>query len=472
MERIYSRRIRRLIICLFLMGSFNMLSAGTFEWTGVKDVAYNGTTSNPTFYKEGWSKWSTEVPTSPNNSMYVRAKVYIPVKDWGRQSCADERTQTIINVATIGNNTVRKEEGSYTKYNTGWSRNNPSCGGPGEDYKDSYSAGCKCWLGSTPTGWCAKGADGFCGKDNESKPCGEKGYTKKCHWIVCQQMQDSWESGCNSDFSSNSDQGCGSRRTYCYYTTSSFLEYSTTQSNTTNAKNWKASLSAAGGYAKEVYIYSYPTRVYIDYNGNGNDKICGNGETASWSSGSNSDNANTSILYKDGNPVCSTSFTTNTMKSSYIDYANGGNLKANQYYKIGSDFKGWSLTPNGPVLFNKDGQRATSQQLKARPGESITLYVQWTKHNYRVTFSYLCGNIQNVTYKYGEGVDLDDLNTTSCKTNNPNSNASFLGWYEDIGYTKRLEKIPTSYYKDITLYAKIRETRFFNYKTGSWEYTK
>ena len=472
MERIYSRRIRRLIICLFLMGSFNMLSAGTFEWTGVKDVAYNGTTSNPTFYKEGWSKWSTEVPTSPNNSMYVRAQVYIPVKDWRRQSCADERTQTIINVATIGNNTVRKEEGSYTKYNTGWSRNNPSCGGPGEDYKDSYSAGCKCWLGSTPTGWCAKGADGFCGKDNESKPCGEKGYTKKCHWIVCQQMQDSWESGCNSDFSSNSDQGCGSRRTYCYYTTSSFLEYSTTQSNTTNAKNWKASLSAAGGYAKEVYIYSYPTRVYIDYNGNGNDKICGNGETASWSSGSNSDNANTSILYKDGNPVCSTSFTTNTMKSSYIDYANGGNLKANQYYKIGSDFKGWSLTPNGPVLFNKDGQRATSQQLKARPGESITLYAQWQKHNYKVTYSYLCGNIQNVTYKYGEGVDLDDLNTTSCKTNNPNSNASFLGWYEDIGYTKRLEKIPTSYYRDITLYAKIRETRFFNYKTGSWEYTK
>ena len=122
MEGIYSRRIRRLIICLFLMGSFNMLSAGTFEWTGVKDVAYNGITSNPTFYKEGWSKWSTQVPTSPNNSMYVRAKVYIPVKDWGRQSCADERTQTIINVAAIGNNTVRKEEGSYTKYNTRWSR--------------------------------------------------------------------------------------------------------------------------------------------------------------------------------------------------------------------------------------------------------------------------------------------------------------------------------------------------------------
>lgn len=472
MEGIYSRRIKRLITCLLLMGSFSMLSAGTFEWTGVKDVAYNGTTSNPTFYKEGWSKWSTEVPTSPNNSMYVRAKVYIPVKDWGRQSCADERTQTIINVATIGNNTVRKEEGSYTKYNTRWSRSYSYCGGPGEDYKTSYSAGCKCWLGSTPTGYCVISGVGVCGEDVDSNYCGVAGYTQPCTYIVCQQTQSETESGCNNDFASNSDQGCGKRRTYCYYTTSSFLDYSTTQNNTTNAKNWRASLSAAGGYAKEVYVYSYPTRVYIDYNGNGNDKICGNGETASWSSGSNSDNANSGIKYVDGNPVCSTSFTTNTMKSSYIDYANGGNLKANQYYKIGSDFKGWSLTPNGPVLFNKDGQKVTSQQLKARPGERITLYAQWQKHNYKVTYSYLCGNIQNVTYKYGEGVDLDDLNTTSCKTNNPNSNASFLGWYEDIGYTKRLEKIPTSYYKDITLYAKIRETRFFNYKTGNWEYTK
>lgn len=472
MEGIYSRRIRRLITCLLLMGSFNMLSAGTFEWTGVKDVAYNGTTSNPTFYKEGWSKWSTEVPTSPNNSMYVRAKVYIPVKDWGRQSCADERTQTIINVATIGNNTVRKEEGSYTKYNTSWSRENSYCGGPGEDRKLSYSAGCKCWLGNTPTGWCVKSGAGMCGPDVPADTCGKRDYTQKCCYIVCQQTQKSWEHGCNSDFSSNSDQGCGSRRTYCYYTTSSFLDYETTQSNTTNAKNWKASLSAAGGYAKEVYVYSYPTRVYIDYNGNGNDKICGNGETASWSSGNNSYNANTKIEYVVGNPVCSTGFTTNTMKSSYIDYANGGNLKPNQYYKIGYDFKGWSLSPNGPILFNKDGQKVTSKQLNTRPGERITLYAQWGIHDYKVTYSYLCGSIQNVTYNYGVGKTLGNLNTASCKTNNPNSNATFLGWFEDIGYTKKLDKIPTSYYKDITLYAKIRETRFFNYKTGSWEYTK
>ena len=457
MEGIFNRRIKRLITCLLLMGSFNLLSAGTFEWTGEKYIGnWNGSSS----YGEGWSEWSANKPTGDNLTMYVKAKVYMKAINWSSESCT-EATQDPI---TVGS-TVRQNNRNYTKYNDSWTETYSYCSDRTGVRQSSYDAGCNCALDtSDPTAYCTKsGGSGYCA--NQSQLCGTPTYTQQCYWIKCGNNVTGSNKHCNGGFTSGSNHGCGSQDWHCYKTSSTF------ESKYDKSK-WHKSLSEAGGYAKEEYIYSYPTRVYIDYNANGTDKICGNGETASWSNGSNSDNANSGIKYVDGNPVCSTSFTTNTMKSSYIDYANGGNLKANQYYKIGSDFKGWSLTPNGPVLFNKDGQKVTSQQLKARPGERITLYAQWQKHNYKVTYSYLCGNIQNVTYKYGEGVDLDDLNTTSCKTNNPNSNASFLGWYEDIGYAKRLKKIPTSYYRDITLYAKIRETRFFNYKTGSWEYTK
>lgn len=36
----------------------------------------------------------------------------------------------------------------------------------------------------------------------------------------------------------------------------------------------------------------------------------------------------------------------------------------------------------------------------------------------------------------------------------------------------KMEYKTITFYSDVTLYAKIRETRFFNYKTGNWEYTK
>ena len=69
---------------------------------------------------------------------------------------------------------------------------------------------------------------------------------------------------------------------------------------------------------------------------------------------------------------------------------------------------------------------------------------------------------------------MENLNTDSCKTNG--ANTTFLGWYENLdsngNYTSKITKIPASYYKDVTLYARLRETRYFNYQNGNWEYTK
>ena len=324
MEGIFNRRIKRLITCLLLMGSFNMLSAGTFEWTGEKYLGdWNGSSS----YGEGWSQWSTEVPTEPNDTMYVKAKIYMKAISWSNESCTESTQKPI----TIGN-TVRKNNRNYTKYNDSWTENYSYCSEKTGVRQSSFDAGCNCALDkSDPTAYCSKsGGSGYCA--GQSQLCGGF-YTQQCYWIKCGKNVTGSNKHCSGGFTKGENHGCGSKDWHCYQTTSTFeSEY--------DKNNWHKSLSEAGGYAKEVYIYSYPTRVYIDYNGNGNDKICGNGETASWSSGNNSYNANSGIEYKDGNPVCSTGFTTNTMKSNYIDYANGGNLKPNQYYKIGYDFKG------------------------------------------------------------------------------------------------------------------------------------
>ncbi len=446
------RKIKLFILFLLLIGT-KTYAAGVYNWTGEKDVG-NWTGSKQ--YEDGWSEWSTSVPSGV--TMYVKAAVYLPVSSWRDEGCSTSSKQVI----TLGS-FVRKEEGSYTKYNTSYSIPYTACNSYNDVTHQTDCGACGCELDySDPTGGCIKqGGKNWCNSKNvDYASCGTLGYTNPCYYIHYPSQVTKYNSGCNSGYSGDSNEGCGSERHYCYKTSSSFLDVN-------NKSNWRTSVSAAGGYAKKVYVYSYPQRVYINYEGNGATSICGNGDYASWTSGTNTYNSNTSIKYYLGNPVCSTSFTnksmssaSNTNSTTYISAASGGTLKENEYYRIGYDFKGWSTTAGGSVKF-KDKQSVTASQLSARGGDTITLYAVWEKHNYQVTYSYLCGSISDVTYQYGTGVTLKDLNTASCESG---SNTKFLGWFEDIGYTKKLGSIPTNYYRDITLYAKERQVRYNNRK--------
>ena len=349
MERIFNtRKLVLSLLFLALIGT-KTYAAGVYNWTGEKDI---GNWPGLSSYEDGWSEWNTSVPNDV--TMYVKAAVYLPVNSWRDDGCETYTKQVI----TLGS-TVRKEEGSYTKY-ISWS--------------NSYSA------------------------------CNS--YDDVTHKTSC------GECGCNSGYSGDSDSGCGSERHYCYKVSSDFKSVN-------DKSNWRTSLSAAGGYGQKVYVYLYPLRVYINYDGSGATSICGNGDTTLWTSGSNLYNSNTSIKYELGNPVCSTSFTNKSMptasnsnSTTYILAASEGNLKENEYYRIGYDFKGWATIANGAVKF-KDKQSVTASNLNARGGDTITLYAVWGKHNYQVTYSYLCGSINNVTYQYGIGVTLKDLNTSS-----------------------------------------------------------
>ncbi len=489
MERVYSsRRICSgiallLLLLLTLFNGDTVLAAGVYNWTGQKDV---GNWNGKTVYEDGWSEWSTDKDEAIKAAMYVRAAIYLPVTSWSKEYCGTS-TKDKITVTEAENGYVRKEEGSYTKYNTSWSNSYTACSGyySSTNYS-SYGSGCgTCQLSNRETGYCvASGSSGMCGSAGAS--CGSNpSYTQKCYWITCQENVTKYNSGCNSDLSSNTNHSCGSQTTHCYYTSSSFKDVK-------NTSNWKKSLSEAGGYAKKVYVYSYPKRVYVEYNGNNATSICGNGDTASWNTSetkANEVNSNTNIIYKFGNPICKTEFTNKSMSSAsnsnsstYLEYYSGGTLKENEYYKIGYDFVGWNTKADGTGVSFSDKEKITAAYFQSggklsvyKPGETFTLYAQWKIHTYNVTFSYKCGNVQNITYQYGTGSeDLKDLDVSACNSgedSEDNKGSIFLGWFEDTSYTSKIEKIPSTYYRDLTLYAKERQVRYFNYEQGKWIYT-
>ena len=464
---------RKLILFLFLGLSLGpkVNADSVYGWSGEKYVTYNYKSS----YEDGWSEWSTTQPTGV--AMYVKTTVYLPVKSWVEEGCSTTSKSTI----TTGSY-VRYERKHYDEtvgrdadqYHAG------ECDVVYTSNATSTAGSCKHARGDS-NNWCTLGSndDGTtCSPAVYSIGTCPRTHTKRCYnWKLWKNSPDYTTPGSchkNGDYSEgNNGNGCSSRTKYCYNYSTIFKE---------TKSDWKASLADAGGYAKTMTVYSYPLRVYFNYVGNGTSQICGNGDTASWSSGSNSYNSNKNILYSLGNPVCSTGFTTKSMSSAsnsnsttYVSYSNGGYLKENEYYKVGYDFAGWNTKADGTGQSFSDKEQITAATFKqggklygTRGGDTITLYAQWKIHDYKVTYSYLCGSIDDVTYNYGIGITLKDLDTSSCESG---SNTKFLGWFENIGYTSRLEKIPASYYKDITLYARERQVRNFDYSQGKWIYT-
>ena len=473
MQGNYIRRLAAFVGLLAIISTNNINADSVYGWSGEKYVTYNYKSS----YEDGWSEWSTTQPTGV--AMYVKTTVYLPATSWVEEGCSTETKSTI----TTGLY-VRYERRHYDE-TVGRDADIPHEGTCGivvsrQSLKSSAN-GCQSGFPGDESGWCSSNSSGACTgtvTTTNSGNCSKNAVAKhQCYYYIEYTKTASWteKGSCHSgDYSEgNNGNGCSSRTKYCY-------NYSTTFKETKS--DWKASLADAGGYAKTMTVYSYPLRVYFNYVGNGTSQICGNGDTASWSFGSNSYNSNKNILYSLGNPVCSTGFTTKSMSSAsnsnsttYVSYSNGGYLKENEYYKVGYDFAGWNTKADGSGQSFSDKEQITAATFKqggklygTRGGDTITLYAQWKIHDYKVTYSYLCGFIEGVTYNYGTGITLKDLDTSSCESG---SNTKFLGWFENIGYTSRLEKIPASYYKDITLYARERQVRYFDYSQGKWVYT-
>lgn len=485
--------IRRSNLLILLLGLFSLFSVScAYSKTSASVLTQTGQVAVEDWegdkrFDVGWSEWSTTKPTA--STVYVRSAVYVQVANWGNEkyNAGSSVSPKYLCTPEESNCFVKKpgrdkyEDKDCTKHvKCERQTHKDSCAG-----HDSSCSKCDGWnnYDSSDFKGCTGGynGDGYCKTSN----C-DKYNSQPCYymWIYA-----------TYDVPATCSEYVGSY----YNETNDFKDPA-------NKNNWYKSLSAAGGYAKKVYIYSYPERVFIDFNGSNSTGLC-----TSWASGSNNVNSNTAIKYEKGNPVCSTNIISGNMDSSYINYypnqTNGNyTLPTNQYYKIGYDFKGWVYDSN---KINSDGtlksgktvdfadKAVLSNGAKAElgnpmAGTRVTLYAVWQKHDYKITYNYYCGNGSAITkiYNYGSGLDLATSNNTlivsdgqkdsthqACDTESisyydyANSNTVFEGWFTDSQYVNQITKIPDNWYTDIDLYAKLMQKRTYDYVNNRWKYT-
>lgn len=473
------------IICCGTVNAYSWSPSGIIADTTGKAAFDVGPWEGEARFSTGWSEWSTEVPK--NATKYAKATIYVSAINWAYPDYTvdDWRRPAHNTVCGPDNSSCRVVNQYKTEYNvctrwdTHYNCNRTSghggcggneCGSCEIDYNNRTGTCTGTYKGQFQ--WCAN-----------AYPCG--GNMKPCYWL--------W----NGKETSYTECGASENR---YYWSETY-----TFANPSDKSNWRKSLSEAGGFAKQVYIYSYPQRVYINYNSMGADGLC-----TAWNKSSNNDyNANENIHYVEGNPVCN-SKTTGYMPQSYVNYyqndtSDSGrkyNLSENQYMKTGYDFKGWVLDRS---CLNADGTLAKTcdiyddkqtitntpgnppSGLKANAGDTVTLYAVWQKHDYKITFQYWCGQNPNTkTYHYQAGLTLKNIEVNSAgtgelacntdgrsDTNGGKAKTYFDGWYEKYDpntgtYSSKISAIPGNYWRDITLYGRMHQIRTFDYSRNKW----
>lgn len=443
----------RLVFLLILLFSFSFAATYQGDWNGSAK------------WLDGWSDWNF---TSTGYENEISMTVYLPVAGWSdRQITGNSGSASSITIpgesgCMDGNHkgtcTVRVYDGDHT-----WCSSYVPPYDDCANYNDrlnSCSGRCDCALGSVETGYCISSGY-YCAGNPTVVHCGANSKaTIRCRFFR------------GGEKVSGGGYCDGYSTEYYYRVATSYY---------TNKENWRRSLSEAGGYARKVYIYSYPQKVYINYNGNGANGTCGTWKT---NPGSNNVNSNRNIVYSLGNPVCQSGQTVNGSMPSGENVAiswTGGNLNENKFYRNGYDFKGWSLTPGGAAEYADKAylNGNTFGGIGKNPGSTLTLYAVWEKHSYKVEYQYYCGTKATDIYKYGEGItSIDNLDVRGCNTDEKsgtdggNANTEFVGWFLDTGLTNRITSIPSNWWSDVTLYGQVKQSRYYDYSRDRWDWYK
>lgn len=414
-------------------------------------------------WEEGWSEWSL---TQTGFTDEVKMAVYLQ-PNWGSEINAYGNPGGNINLPAdsnctdayyTGTCTVLKNNRNQDECDDGWynKKVSASCGNVTDGWSRETNGECSCsypggFTGSYTNGtwWCKNsGCKGYSVKN---------GCTIKCYYYKCP----------TTGLYSSSEKVCAGWYHHWYYNeTTSFADPN-------NKANWKMSLSEAGGYARKVYIYSYPQRVYLVYDGNGADGTCSNSSTHAGAPDQTVCSAYGVGVMASGKEVFINYFPSDDSK-----FPGHRNLALNEYYKTGYDFVGWSLNKNATTASFANGQSITAQQLNANAGDTKTLYAVWKKHTYSITYKYYCGNDSALTHTYvfESTPTLQALNLNACKAADKsgydyaNANTRFVAWYEDSAYNKKITTIPKEYHKDLVLYAKLVQSRSYDYPNYRWKW--
>ena len=141
-----------------------------------------------------------------------------------------------------------------------------------------------------------------------------------------------------------------------------------------------------------------------------------------------------------------------------IKYNKTITLNKNKFKKAGYKFIGWNTKPDGTGTYYSNKSKVKNLISSG----SITLYAQWKKVTYNITYKLNGGtNNENNPSSY-------DVTSETIIFNNPTKeHYQFLGWYKDKKYKKKITNIKTGSTGNKTLYAKWKvDTYTINFNSN------
>lgn len=139
-----------------------------------------------------------------------------------------------------------------------------------------------------------------------------------------------------------------------------------------------------------------------------------------------------------------------TKKLSNCKYGKKYTLTKNGFKKKGYTFTGWNTKKDGSGKTYKN--KAEVKNLSPKADGKVTLYAQWKKTKYTITYNLNKGkNNKNNPTSY-------NITTKTIKLKNPTRKGyTFKGWYSDKKCTKKVMQIKNGSTGNVTLYAKWKK---------------
>ena len=145
--------------------------------------------------------------------------------------------------------------------------------------------------------------------------------------------------------------------------------------------------------------------------------------------------------------------TSGSMKTRSVTYGSGAKLASVGFKKKGYTFTGWNTKANGKG--KTYANKADGSKLTTSAGKTVTLYAQWKKTKYKITYKLNDGknNSKNPKSYY--------ITTSTIKLKNPTRKGyTFKGWYTDSKYKNKITEIQKGSTGNKTLYAKWAKTKY------------
>lgn len=128
-------------------------------------------------------------------------------------------------------------------------------------------------------------------------------------------------------------------------------------------------------------------------------------------------------------------------------------LPKNPYQRKGYKFVGWNTKKNGKG--DSYANKENVQNLSAENGAVITLYAQWSKNRYQISYQLNGGRLseKNPTHY--------DVETKTITLKKPTKRGyTFEGWYKEASFKHKVTKIKKGTTGNLTLYAKWKQNKY------------